>query len=126
MKKILVLIISIAIGLSGCSKNGPSFDQLSQSLKNWLAEPRTERVPLEDLNFSRKPLTKVEAEKITQLLFQDHQNQIKNDFEKQWEEREIEYNGMQMPFFSRNLAKCPVTEEACLYPCMVAEIQGLK
>jgi hypothetical protein len=107
MKNILILTIFILIGLFGCSKNEASSDHLSQSLKNWLAEPRPERVPLEDLNFSKEPLKKIEAENITQLLFQDKQNQMKTDFENMWEAREIKYDGMQMPFYYQKFGEMP-------------------
>jgi len=107
MKRILILAFFIISGLAGCSKNGASSDHLSQSLKNWLAKPHTERAPLEDLDFSKEPLTKIEAENITQLLFADKQNQMRNDFEKQWEAREIIYDGMQMPFYYQKFGEMP-------------------
>ena len=107
MKNILILIIFILTGLAGCSKNEASSDHLSQRLKNWLAEPYTERAPLEDLNFSKEPLTKIEAENITQLLFQDKQNQMKNDFENQWEARELKYDGRKMPFYYQKFGEMP-------------------
>jgi len=108
MKPILILSIFITTALLGCSTNNKTYNNhLSQSLEDWLGKPISDREALEDLAFSKEPLTKPEIKYNTALLFQDKQKQMKNDFENQWNAREIEYNGIKMPFYYNKFGDAP-------------------
>lgn len=68
-------------------------------LQNWLNTPENERLPLEELDFSKEKLTKSEAAIATKLLFEDKQKSISAEYEKQWEDRTLQLKAFKMPFY---------------------------
>lgn len=106
MKPILLFLL-IASALVGCNKNEATSNELRHHLEAWLAKPLSEREPLEDLDFAIEPLTKVEAEDFTGMLHQDQQHQLVNDFQDQWDSREISYKGLKMPFYYQKFGDAP-------------------
>jgi predicted esterase len=104
MKNILILSILFALVILGFRKNevptdNGMEDKLIQGLDEWLAIPVEKRKPLENLNFSKESLTKTEAENAAKRLFQDKQDLMKVDYEKQWDSRKITFDGKNMPFY---------------------------
>ncbi|WP_439483610.1 hypothetical protein [Cyclobacterium plantarum] len=107
MKLIAILTIVIASTLFGCSGSEATSDEIRKGLENWLAKPVSEREPLGNLEFSKRPLTKNEAENFTTILFEDKQRQLIKDYGQQWASREISYKGMKMPFFYQKFGEEP-------------------
>ncbi len=103
MRNIPGLIIFCAIFLTGCHENkmnnNSGEDDPIGSLEEWLAQPNAERKPLESLSFSKEALSKSQAEKATTLLFQDWQANMIKEYEQQWNNRVLKYEGHSMPFY---------------------------
>lgn len=91
----------------GCSTHKATSVDVQQELEKWIAKSSPEREPLEQLDFSKKPLTKTASENLTAILLRDKQNQLVNGFEKQWENREIIHNGISMPFYYQQFGDEP-------------------
>lgn len=73
--------------------------RLIRRLKSWLKKPVDSREPLESLNFSKAPLTKWQAKKVKALLYKDKQQSMLETYEQQWTDRELTFDGYQMPFY---------------------------
>jgi hypothetical protein len=89
------LITTIIVGLMIVFN---STAQISE-LKNWLSPPKADRLPLENFDFSREPLTKSEASTASALLLEDQQKVMMDSFNLQWENRLLSLNGLSMPFY---------------------------
>ncbi|MBM1108227.1 hypothetical protein JQC67_18890 [Aurantibacter crassamenti] len=76
-------------------------------LKNWLKVDYASRLPLDSLTFSKKALTKQEAKLATALLVADKKSRITDTYDKQWENRLINYDTHQMPFYFQIFGKEP-------------------
>ncbi|WP_035091954.1 hypothetical protein [Aquimarina macrocephali] len=110
MKNILILLFfCILSSFLGCNEKEENFGPLSvsQDLEEWLAKTVEEREVLENLDFSKEPLSKSEAEIASELLFQDKQARMFNDYETQWNNRLIEYNSYKMLFFYQTFGAEP-------------------
>ena len=101
MKNILTFLLFFII--LGCSNNNDpdlnSVESDPKSLEEWLAKPIDNRKPLESLDFSKEALAKNRVEKVTNLLAQDKVEIMKTTYEKDWNQRELNYQGKVMPFF---------------------------
>ena len=90
-KTLFSLLLGMLLAMTG---NGQI-----QELQSWLANPTSERQPLDEIPFAEKPLTKSQAEKAISLLFADHQANMLREYDTQWEERKLKYQDFEMPFF---------------------------
>ena len=90
-KTLFALFLGLVLALTG---NG----QIPE-LRTWLETPASERQPINELPFAEKPLTKSEAETAAALLLADHQATLIRQYEKQWDDRKLEYRDFEMPFF---------------------------
>lgn len=106
IKRILFLVFVSSI-LVGCSNPNMLYNGLQKDLEVWLAIPVSAREPMENLDFSKKPLTKTASEHFTGILQKDKQRQLVNDFGKQWDSLEITYKGMNMPFYYQKFGDEP-------------------
>ena len=101
MKNILTFLLFFII--LGCSNNNDpdlnSVESDPKSLEEWLAKSIDTRKPLESLDFSKEALAKNRVEKVTNLLAQDKVEIMKTTYEKDWNQRELNYQGKVMPFF---------------------------
>jgi hypothetical protein len=68
-------------------------------LQNWLALSPINRPPLENLTFSKAPLTQQEYTVALNHLLADKQSILLNEYESQWNDRLIRYDSYQMPFY---------------------------
>lgn len=105
--KPILLLLFVASVLVGCSICKTTSLEVQQELEEWIAESVPEREPLEKLDISKRPLTKTESENLTAILLRNKQSQLVNGFEKQWENREIIHNGMNMPFYYQQFGDEP-------------------
>lgn len=100
MKNILNLLFFCILSLLlGCNEKEADIDPVSQNLEEWLAKAVEKREVLENMNFSKEPLSKSEAEIASLLLFQDKQARMLDDYETQWNNRLITYGSYKMPFY---------------------------
>ena len=77
------------------SNNGSVVKQLEQ----WLADPADQRTPIEEQDFALDSLTAIQADSAIVLLLADKQASMLNDFEQQWNNRVLSYDGKVMPFY---------------------------
>lgn len=107
MKLLPLLALIIPTTWVGCIEKKPIADTSDQGLEQWLAKPVSAREPLESQEFAKESLSKTEAEKFTTLLFQDKQQQLIADFKQQWDSREIQHEGLKMPFYYQKFGEAP-------------------
>ena len=69
-----------------------------RQLDQYLALPRDERPELQREDFSRVPLTRDDAKKAQQKLWQDHEQRIRESRKAEMDAKVIEYNNLKMPF----------------------------
>lgn len=75
-----------------------SHSQINE-LQNWLTLSPNKRPPIESIEFSKQALTKNESQLAMDLLFRDKQTRMKIDYEKQWDNRLLNYDDYAMPFY---------------------------
>lgn len=102
INKITVLTIyCIAFNLVGCSQAHDKIPGkvLSTNLNEWLAKKVNNREPLESLDFAKDPLSKNQAKNVVGLLYADKQERMLNDYGTQWDNRLLNYDSYEMPFY---------------------------
>ena len=116
MKKVTVLmILCITLSLHGCSETNEKTEEVfSKDLNQWLAKEPGKREALESLEFATEPLTKREAKRIADLLHTDKQARMVKEYEMQWENRSLSFDGYTMPFYY-NIFGDPATEGRSLF-----------
>lgn len=92
----------------GCSPKKAITADTVQELEQWLSTPISAREPLERLDFARNALSEIEAEQSIDLLFRDHQLQLISEFRTQWDARELQHAGLNMPFYYQVFGDAPV------------------
>ena len=97
--KPFLLLLFVAHVLLGCSIHKATSLAVQKELEDWITKSAPEREPLENLDFSKKPLTRTASEDLTAILQKDKQNQLIKNFGKQWDSREIIHDGKKMPFY---------------------------
>lgn len=86
--------------LYGCSEsNEKTKEVFSKNLDQWLAKEVDKRESLESLEFAKQALTKSQVELATDLLYADKQVRMINDFETQWDNGSLSFDGYMMPFY---------------------------
>jgi len=96
------LIIAFCLGLafrpalSAADTQGSS--RAIKQLETWLRQPRDQRPPLSQQSFARTPLTKADAQKARNLLWEDHAAFIKNTRSAEMQAKVIELDGLKMRF----------------------------
>ncbi len=83
--------------------------QAIKKLKKWLSKSSDNRSSIEDLPFSKIPLSKNETETVVDLLLKDKQARMMKDYGKQWDEREISFSDLKMPFYYQKFGEEPPT-----------------
>ncbi|GAB5555567.1 MAG: hypothetical protein Sapg2KO_51580 [Saprospiraceae bacterium] len=83
-------------------------NKISQNLDEWLAKSFEEREALEDLAFAKVAISKAEATAARTALSADRQSFIQSTFGSQWEARNLELEGLSMPFFYQTFGDKPV------------------
>ena len=97
----VLIIYCFALNLLGCREAEVkiSEDVLSPDLEEWLATEVSNRAPIESLDFAKVPLTKSNAMKVKNLLFADKQLRMLNNYGVQWDNRLLNFDDYDMPFY---------------------------
>jgi predicted esterase len=69
-----------------------------QGLEQWLSVPREDRKPIKEQKFTGVALTKSDAAKAQQLLWQDHVTSLKSEAASEWEKKRIRIGKREMKF----------------------------
>lgn len=107
MKSLLLLTLVLPLAFIGCAEKKPIASATNESLQQWLATPFSQREPLEDLDFADEPISQEEANRFTNMLYQDQQRQVLSDFKQQWDSRELQHAGLKMPFYYQVFGEAP-------------------
>nr|MBI1229481.1 alpha/beta hydrolase [Cytophagales bacterium] len=102
-----ILLLFLVTSVVGCSTPNLLHSDIQKELEAWLALPVSDRAPIENLHFSKKPLTKAASEHVTGMLHKDKQHQLVYEFGEQWDSRQITYKGMAMPFYYQKFGDEP-------------------
>ncbi len=78
-----------------------------EGLKGWLLVEEDDRVPIQNLDFSKKALTKSQSSTAIKLLHADKQNQMVKKYGAQWDSRELIYKDFKMPFYYQIFGEAP-------------------
>ena len=101
MKTKLTTILALSLFVSVMCQS-----QINE-LQNWININAQDRTPLENLEFSKNPITVDEARTVTNMLLQDMQSDIRNKHEAQWDNRAIRLDNYEMPFFYNIFGNMP-------------------
>lgn len=71
----------------------------TRQLEDWLGVKRSLRPSISDQEFAKKPLSKKQAQKISELLDKDQKLKAIQSYGEQWHGRELRYGEYKMPFF---------------------------
>ncbi|KAA1246713.1 T9SS type A sorting domain-containing protein [Aquimarina sp. RZ0] len=77
-------------------------------LRDWLNLVPANRPPLEDLNFSKEALSQSEATTALNLLIEEKQARMLDDFDFQWDNRVLKHDIYEMPFYYQIFGTEPV------------------
>jgi len=103
MKSSFNILLTITLALFSVQS---AYAQIEE-LQSWLATPPLKRTPLESTDFSHQALTKEQAASATQLLLADQQATLLSTYEKQWNNRELTWNELKMPFYYQAFGEMP-------------------
>ncbi|SEJ55815.1 hypothetical protein SAMN05192553_10573 [Cyclobacterium xiamenense] len=106
-KVLPLLALIIPMTWVGCIEKKIVTADSNQGLEQWLAKPISEREPLENMDFAAAPLSKEQAERFTDRLFRDHQQQVLRTYQQQWDSRELQLDGLNMPFYYQVVGDAP-------------------
>jgi len=88
---------------------GPAADDLPavHALRQWLAQPREGRPELARQPFAASALTKAQADQATQLLWDDHADDVRASRVKEWNDKAIVAGGQTLKFLERQFGNKP-------------------
>ena len=83
-----------------------SYSQIS-NLEDWLAIQPDNRTPIEELSFSKSPLSKEQWQLARELLLADKQEKMLDEFGSEWDNRMLTYSTFSMPFYYQIFGALP-------------------
>lgn len=111
MKLLSYLLILPLLFQTNCNTENPSKDnnneEESVTLTSWLAQKPDERAAISGLTFAKLPLSADEAAQAITAIHQDYQDQLAAQYEKQWEDRLLKIDELEMPFFYQTFGETP-------------------
>jgi predicted esterase len=78
-------------------------------VEQWIKLPVAERPDFENLDFAKKPLSKVRAEKVKTLLWNDHLSVLREQRKQEWKAKVISIDDLEMKFDIRVYGTKPET-----------------
>lgn len=99
MKKNLIVLFFLVISFFGYGQNITPSKSIAENFEIWIDTPEGEKESLENYDFSKKALTKSEADDCTNILLYMKQNEMIINYGQQWNNRLLNYNNQSMPFF---------------------------
>lgn len=99
--------ICLLLLMVNCKPKISEKSQAIKELKTWIQSSKTSVKTIDDLTFFNTPLSKEEAQIATKLLFEKKQKETLDDFGKQWDERVIQINSLEMPIYYQTFGEAP-------------------
>ena len=112
MNRTLLITITFWSTLLICTSNGyvfsdsPNADVIKE-LKVWAGQSASTRAPLIQKNFSKSPLTVNQADEASSILLNDFRNQLVRQRKKEWSEKVIRMDELEMKFDYRVFGEKP-------------------
>jgi acetyl esterase/lipase len=91
MKRFHILLISFAV-----IANPLSAKSIIEPLKNWLSSPQKENIDKQ--KFADEAISKEDAATASSLIYQYIREEIKKQWEKEWQEKKMTFDKYEMPF----------------------------
>ena len=101
LQQILILGLLLFWGLESIpvrTANAQESHHALQGLQKWLSVPRADRRAVTEQEFAQTALTRSDAAKAQQLLWQDHVTALKKEAASEWENKRIRINKLEMKF----------------------------
>ena len=102
-------VAAASASLSGAPPDSQPSSTALESLQGWLGRPRDQRPPLKNESFSSSALTKEDAAKAQNLLWQDHAAWIRSTRADEMKAKRIELDGRTMKFDLKIFGEKPAT-----------------